>query len=152
MCQSLHPEFFLSCAPLAWLLSLLSCAYVFLLVTVGGRGTLLSDLCVPWSPLIDQGGHVSQNSFCLMSYSWGAEGVAFPTRWGPGFPTCLRVLSCLSHKSASFLKLFSSVMPVLAERVTVTQPAGSPFPPVPEWRLCVSVVCLRMVTALQHVK
>ena len=80
MCQSPHPESFLSCAPLAWLLSLLSCAYVFLLITVGGRGTLLSDLCVLWSPLIDQGGHTSQNSFSLTSYSWGAEREAFPTR------------------------------------------------------------------------
>ena len=54
-------------------------------ITVGGRGPLLSDLCVPWSPLIDQRG---LKTVSVLRLTLGVQrGRLFPQGWGPGFPT-----------------------------------------------------------------
>lgn len=125
VCQSLHPEFFLSCTPLAWLLSLLLC-HVFLLLLCGWERTP-----PVWSIIItvepSDWPTRTQNSFSLTSYSWGAER-AFSHKVRLGFPTVCGVLSCLSHKSASFPELFFCDACLWKIGGRSPLPAGSPFP------------------------
>ena len=98
MCPSLHPEFFPSHDPLAWSLSLLSHACVSFCsgylegMAVGGRETLLSDLCVQLSPLFNQGvfmGLCFSEQFQPYILLLGCRGGGFSHKVSPMFLDCL---------------------------------------------------------------